>query len=172
MAAVIPIVLTGPESTGKSALCQALGAHFNVPGVPEYARWYLENLGRDYNYRRLQRLARLHKSYQESQLPPSGPVFLDTDLINYYIWSKVIFGKVDAWIEAALQKEQHHRYLLAYPDLPWQPDPLRENPHNRLALFQHYKKEISSLKRPFRIIRGSGTHRLENAIQAVSGLLE
>jgi nicotinamide riboside kinase len=171
MAAVIPIVLTGPESTGKSALCRALSAHFQIPYVREYARWYLENLGKDYDYRRLQRLARLHKSYQQSQLPPEGPVLLDTDLLNYYLWSQIVFGKVDAWVAAAMREEQHHRYLLTYPDLPWQPDPLRENPHDRKTLFQRHERQISSLGRPYRIIRSSGTTRLENAIRAVSDLL-
>jgi len=170
MAAVIPIVLTGPESTGKSELGKVLSAHFSIPYVPEYARWYLENLGKHYDYRRLQRLARLHKSYQQSQLPAAGPVLLDTDLINYYLWSQVVFGSVDPWLKHALEAEGHHRYLLTYPDLPWQADPLREHPHDRLALFQRHEKEISSRKRPYRIIRGSGADRCENAIQAVSDL--
>jgi nicotinamide riboside kinase len=171
MAAVIPIVLTGPESTGKSELGKVLSAHFSIPYVPEYARWYLENLGKHYDYRRLQRLARLHKSYQQSQLPAAGPVLLDTDLINYYLWSQVVFGSVDPWLKHALEAEGHHRYLLTYPDLPWQEDPLRENPHNRKPLFKHHQNLIERLGRPYRIITGQGEDRKDKAIKAVGALL-
>jgi len=44
------ISITGPESTGKSALAKELAAHFNTVWVPEYAREYLEKLGRRYEF--------------------------------------------------------------------------------------------------------------------------
>lgn len=48
------IVILGPESTGKSTLCQSLAAHYiqSRPSawVPEYAREYLTIHGMDYHY--------------------------------------------------------------------------------------------------------------------------
>ena len=44
------IVVIGPESTGKSTLCEQLAAHFKTEWVPEFAREYLLELGRPYNY--------------------------------------------------------------------------------------------------------------------------
>ena len=44
------IVVLGPESTGKTALCKQLSEYFNTIWVPEYAREYVENINRPYNY--------------------------------------------------------------------------------------------------------------------------
>ena len=44
------IAVIGPESTGKSALTQALAQYYNSPYVDEYAREYVGNLGRPYNF--------------------------------------------------------------------------------------------------------------------------
>ena len=39
---MIRIAITGPESSGKTTLCQSLSEHFNVDFIPEFARTYLE----------------------------------------------------------------------------------------------------------------------------------
>jgi nicotinamide riboside kinase len=35
------IVIIGPESTGKSTLCEQLSLYYHTTWVPEYAREYL-----------------------------------------------------------------------------------------------------------------------------------
>ena len=44
------IVIIGPESTGKSTLCEQLAQHYNTLWVREYAREYLEKNGADYRF--------------------------------------------------------------------------------------------------------------------------
>ena len=44
------VVVIGPESTGKSTLCQRLAGHYHTLWVPEYAREYLEKNGTQYSY--------------------------------------------------------------------------------------------------------------------------
>ena len=44
------IVVIGPESTGKSTLCEQLAKHYDSLWCPEYAREYLFAYGRDYTY--------------------------------------------------------------------------------------------------------------------------
>ena len=41
------VVLTGPESAGKSTLCSALAQRFQAPVVREYVREYMHGLGRE-----------------------------------------------------------------------------------------------------------------------------
>src|SRR6185312_14702126 len=50
METVKKIVVIGPESTGKSTLCEKLAEHYNTLWVPEYAREYLEKNGTEYSY--------------------------------------------------------------------------------------------------------------------------
>ncbi len=38
------IVVIGPESTGKSTLCEQLAAHYKTKWVPEYAREYIDRI--------------------------------------------------------------------------------------------------------------------------------
>jgi len=51
------IVIIGPESTGKSTLCEQLAAHYNTVWVREYAREYLEKNGTDYTFENLYEIA-------------------------------------------------------------------------------------------------------------------
>jgi nicotinamide riboside kinase len=47
------IVVIGPESTGKSILCEQLAAYYKTDWVKEYAREYLLKNGADYTYNNL-----------------------------------------------------------------------------------------------------------------------
>lgn len=42
------ITIVGAESSGKTTLAQLLSSYFNCTWIPEYARDYLEGLGKDY----------------------------------------------------------------------------------------------------------------------------
>ena len=44
------IVVLGPESTGKSFLCEQLATHYKSQWVEEYAREYLQALNRPYDF--------------------------------------------------------------------------------------------------------------------------
>ncbi len=76
------------------------------------------------------------------------------------------------WIDQELMRNGHFDlFLLCYPDLPWEFDPLRENPDNREDLFILYKKTLDSLNLPYSLINGQGDQRLKKAIKAVDQLL-
>src|SRR5688572_19522645 len=51
------ITIVGPESSGKTTLARELASIFGAPWVPEYAREYLEGLGRPYVENDLNRIA-------------------------------------------------------------------------------------------------------------------
>lgn len=166
------IILTGPESTGKSWLSEKLAAHFDVSWADEYARIYLEKHGPHYDFEVLGKIAKGHLRHQAKAVARAESlVFLDTDLINFFIWEKLVFGKIHPFISKKMKEEQDHLYLVAYPDLPWEPDPLRENPEDRGALFELHLEEIIKRNRPYRIVKGSGRARLESAVKATEELL-
>ena len=41
------LIITGPESSGKTTLFNQLTSFYNITGVDEYAREYIANLKRD-----------------------------------------------------------------------------------------------------------------------------
>lgn len=60
------IVVIGPESTGKSTLCEQLAAHYKTDWVREYAREYLLKNGTDYSYEDLLTIAKGQIAGEES----------------------------------------------------------------------------------------------------------
>ena len=167
------IILTGAESSGKSHLTQHLGEVFKLPYVLEYARTYLEENGPEYDLEQLRIMSRLHLTYQQEKVPISAPWgIFDTDLINYKIWAEEVFGCCPAEISTGIEQESSHVYLLCKPDLPWEPDPLRENQYDLQRIYQCHLDEIIRLKRPYEVVEGRGPERLANAEAALHRLLE
>ena len=159
------IIVTGPESSGKTTLCKALSAHFKIPFIEEYAREYLDTLNRDYNQDDLLKIAK-------GQLQAENEIqLLDTDLITLKIWSEYKYGSCDNWILAQIEKQKSEKrfYLLCKPDTPWEADPQRENPNDRVDLFTSYKQELDNLGHNYFIVEGE--NRIENSISKISSLI-
>jgi nicotinamide riboside kinase len=155
------IIVTGPESSGKTTLCKALSKHFNLPFSKEFAREYLDELGGDYKQDDLLEIAKVQlKSELNSQL-------LDTDLITIKIWSEYKYGSCDKWILSQIEKQKTEKrfYLLCKADIPWEADPLRENPNNREELFELYKEELGNLGHNYFIVEGG--NKVEQAIYQI-----
>ncbi|MGN0186251.1 MAG: AAA family ATPase [Paludibacteraceae bacterium] len=165
------IALIGPESTGKTTLCRSLSAHYACPWLEEYARTYVEQLQRAYTYEDVERIAH----YQERALAQAQAayaeshrfIFVDTDLIITKVWFEHVYKRVPAWLPDAIRQQHIDLYLLCAPDLPWQFDPVRENPHLREYLFDWYKREIETHSTAYATIDGCGTARTQHAIHAI-----
>jgi NadR type nicotinamide-nucleotide adenylyltransferase len=163
------IVLTGPESSGKTTLAKQLAGHFGTVWVPEFARGFLEKLGRPYQEADLLEIAKGQvASEDECAKKNTGPLFLDTSLEVVKIWSEVVFGRCHPLIKEHLHNRLPDLYLLCRPDLPWEPDPLRENPGDRQVLFDLYLHELTGLGVHFIEINGMGKERIEKAIANVN----
>lgn len=63
-------------------------------------------------------------------------------------------------------------YLLCNTDLPWEADPLRENPDDRDKLLMMYKYELESRNLPYALISGTGDARSKMAIEAIAQYFE
>lgn len=156
------IIITGPESAGKTTLCENLAKHFKLSFSKEFARFYLEKNGYNYNQTDLLEIAK------GQLLSEKNHQILDTDLITIKIWSEYKYGACYSWILEKIneQKLEKRFYLLCKPDIPWKYDPLRENPDNRDELFEIYKMELEQLGLSYSIIEKE--NRLENSIKKIS----
>lgn len=165
------VCLTGPESTGKSSIAEQLANALAVPLVPEIAREYLA--GRS-GYEPADLLAIAHAQLaaeQDALAEGTGLIVCDTDLQVIQVWWEELYGDPDPWLIQALANRSARRYLLAAPDLPWEPDPLRESPLDRERLFQRYRQALREGTFPYAEVRGEGRIRFECALAAVQGWL-
>ena len=158
--------ITGAESTGKSVLTRQLAEAYDAPGIQEYARFYLENLGKPYAWSDVEAIARgqsdLIRKYRNEPL-----VFFDTCLINIKVWFREVYQRIPEWIEQQIKEIGQGIYLLCEPDLPWEYDPLRENPGKREYLNKQYENELKLAGFDYFRVSGAGPARLESAMKIV-----
>lgn len=168
---MLKIVLTGPESTGKTTLARQLAEHFQVPWVPEYARQYIDQLKRPYEQADLLSIAQTQ--WEQIQLGETqNPHFLicDTSMLVLKIWSEFKYASCDPWILNALDRQSVDLYVLCGAEIEWQADEQRENPDDRQDLYRIYLRELRALKRPFAELQGNQAERLNKAIAILNCL--
>jgi NadR type nicotinamide-nucleotide adenylyltransferase len=167
------IVVIGPESTGKSTLCEQLALHYQTEWVPEFARNYLLEIRRPYTYEDLLYIAE-GQIRQEDRIASdvkSDLVFIDTDMYVMKVWCEYVFRKCHPYILDEIVKRKYDGYLLCNVDLPWVADELREYPdlESRERLYQMYKDIMINQHVPWVDISGNYEERLQKAIDFVKG---
>jgi NadR type nicotinamide-nucleotide adenylyltransferase len=165
------IVVIGPESTGKSTLCEELAEHYNTVWCPEYAREYLLQNGTDYTYEDLSVIAKgqMQLEAQTAESARNNVYVVDTDLYVMKVWYEVAFQHCPTWILKEITRAHCDLYLLCATDLPWAQDVLREypDPSMRQRLFNMYKDILINSGIPWVEIRGAERQRLHTAVQAI-----
>lgn len=166
------IVITGPESTGKSTLVKALAHHFQANSVSEYAREYIEKLERPYEETDLLEIAKEQiKSEDLKVLESSSILFVDTDLTVLHIWSQVKYGRSSDWVLQEMKTRTYDLYLVPDIDIEWTYDPQRENPEDRGRLMKLYQQSFDERGISYHLIKGQGEQRVQNAIKIVERFL-
>jgi nicotinamide riboside kinase len=168
---MLKIAIVGPESSGKTVLTEALSAHYAGGCVAEPSRAYLERIGRPYNEHDLLAIARELEHLHAELASLDGPMFYDTDSLNLRIWGLEKYGRVHPEIDRMVREVHYTWRLLCRPDIPWEPDPFRENPHDRDRLFTVWERELRTLGLPYTIIEGTHEQRMRTAIEVVDGLV-
>jgi len=164
------VVITGPESTGKTILAQALAEKLGTVWVPEYARHYVENLHRHYDYDDVVRIAQYQVSQEAAYASKirNGVLIFDTWLIITKVWFDLVFGNCPEWVSDHIRSSKIDLFLVCNTDLPWIEDPVRENGgEKREQLSELYCKEIRSFGFEYEIVNGLGDVRPANAMNAL-----
>lgn len=186
------VVVIGPESTGKSSLCEQLANHYKTEWVKEYAREYLLTNGTEYNYDNLLEIAKgqfaLEKAaiqLVENKIKISTDnnttsaannlpeiVLIDTNMYVLKVWCEFVFEKCHPWILNQIVENSYDLYLLCDIDLPWVKDELREYPEVgiREKLYHHYKDLLINQSTPWVNISGNYQQRVEKAVNAIDSI--
>lgn len=182
------VVVIGPESTGKSSLCEELAQHFDTDWCPEFAREYLLTNGKNYVYDDLLTIAKGQLAMEDEYLLTTATynkpgkdisssneplLFIDTDMYVMKVWYEYVFGKCQHWILEQIVKRKYDLYLLCNVDLPWVRDELREYPNLeiRQKLYHIYKDIMINQSVSWVDISGDYEARRLKAVAAVEKLL-
>jgi nicotinamide riboside kinase len=169
---MIKIVVTGAESTGKSTLAKAIATNLQVPLLEEYSREYISNLNRPYQFDDLVEIAKYQLAQEQLVSLTNNPCFIcDTGLLVLKIWSEYKYGRLDLYIADEWTKYKCDLYILPHFDIPYEKDPLRENPNDRHTLFQLYKDTLEQHNLSYLVVNGNSSERSEQALKATKTLL-
>lgn len=163
---IYKVVVTGPESTGKTCLAKMLASLYDTVWIPEYARDYISSLGRKYAYDDIELIAREQVRREKYYLTLAKDfLFYDTHLVITKVWFMALYGRYPEWIDKALEESGIDLFLVCNIDIPWVPDPLRENGDEmRGILLEMYKDEIRSCGIPWKLVSGKDEQRFSAAV--------
>ncbi|RON02579.1 AAA family ATPase [Pseudomonas brassicacearum] len=169
------LVLTGPESSGKSWLSAELQRHFGGLLVGEYVRYFIEQNPRDTCLADIPEIARGQMAWEDSaRAQRPALLILDTHLLSNVLWSQTLFGECPTWIEDALLARHYDLHLLLSPEsVDWTDDGQRCQPdlNQRLAFFNATKAWLEQHQQRLQVINGDWAERRRQAFAAVEQLL-
>ena len=169
---MITVAFTGPECSGKTTLAKAMSEELNGVFVPEYVRSYFEGRSTSYELHDLDRIAQGQLDAVEQAIKKNPDfLFIDTEMLVMKIWSEEKFNAISTLISQAYQNQAFDLIVLCKPDVPYEADELRENPHDRDRLYQIYLAELQQSNQNFIEAQGTLNERiqyLKTEIQKIS----
>lgn len=165
------IAVIGPESTGKTEICQFLKKEFNIAVVEEYSRTYLEKISiKNVTYRDVLNIYNSQWQIEMDMLRIHEKIVVDTESIIAKYWLLKEFSMHDDLIESRIISFPYDFYLLTDTAIEWQPDPLRENKFSRELLFKDYLNELKINNLRYSIVSGTGEARIKNVINILQSI--
>ncbi len=163
------ILITGPESSGKSTLAKQLAVYLNAKLIPEFSREYLNKIGRKYESFDLIKITEKQQLIHKENTKLSVPCIFDTGALCTEIWWEDKFPtlNVPQIIVDTVKEIKYDVIFLCKPDIDWVYDPFRENPNDRDRLFDIYKSKLDTLKKNFTVVEGDREVRLKTVLSSV-----
>lgn len=165
---IIKIAVVGPESTGKSTMANFLAQELNTFCVPEYARYYCENLNKQYAVEDEVNMFHGQRALEEAITArvANNLLICDTTILTVKIWCDHLFQCTPKIVVDEIKTRKYDLYLLMDIDLPWEDDPLRDFPDQREHFLEIWKKELNAINANYVLVSGIGEQRLTNGLQA------
>ncbi len=135
------ILITGPECSGKTTLAKDVSKGLAGRYIPEIARPYLTLTEGKYSFADLEYLAQQQYAIEQLNTPFHNSVMVyDTGALVLKIWAAEVFGRTLE--QPSDLASRYDLVILCQPEIPWEPDVLRENPSDRSRLAELYEQEL------------------------------
>lgn len=169
------VVLTGPESSGKTFLAERLQQRFGGLVVGEYVRHFIDRERRDTYLADIPAIARGQLEWEDAARARAPELLiLDTHLLSNILWSRTLFGACPDWLEPELLARHYDLHLLLSPEgVAWDDDGQRCQPYlaERQAFHQGCQAWLKRHDRHWLEIGGNWREREAAALDAVGRLL-
>jgi NadR type nicotinamide-nucleotide adenylyltransferase len=168
---LIRVVLTGSESTGKTALARQLADHYKVEPAPEFVREFARRKGAPIDFLDTEAIALGQIALEEKYASRATHLLVqDTDLLSTVVYCKHYYGKCIDWIEKAAHTRRPNLYLLLEIDVPWVADDVRDRETRREEMQQLFRTVVAESGSPWAVVQGSWDDRLRMAREAIDRL--
>lgn len=177
-------IFVGPESTGKTTLCQSLSNKYSTPWVSEMCRIIAEektsiinpninakNINFNFILNDFINMAN-RQNYEENLLTQKANRILicDNDSFALTIWCERYLGKYyneiyDIYKNADYLENEKKIYILTKPNVPFVQDGLRDGEHIRDWMYNKFLEEFKNKNIKYYIIDSPNYN--ERLIQAI-----
>ena len=169
------VVLTGPESSGKTFLAERLQQRFGGLVVGEYVRHFIEQERRDTCLADIPAIARGQLAWEDAARAQAPELLiLDTHLLSNMLWSRTLFGDCPTWLEQELLARRYDLHLLLSPqDVEWESDGQRCQPElaDRLCFHQGCSDWLQRHGQSWLDVGGDWAERERQVVEHVHRLL-
>ena len=166
------VVLTGPESSGKSWLAEEIQQTFGGLIVGEYVRHFIDSEQRDTCYADIETIARGQLAWEDAARTRQPELLiLDTHLLSNLLWSQLLFDNCPAWLEPELLSRNYHLHLLLDPaGVPWVEDGQRCQPQlqQRQDFHRQCRNWLQLHQQNYRNLSGDWQQRRQSAFDLLT----
>lgn len=173
---VIRVVVLGAESTGTTTLARQLAEHFHTNFVPEFGRFYSENLlgPQKYDWKNsdFQHIANMQNQIEEYMAESANKVLIcDTDSFATSLWQKRYMGKTTYEVSALSEGRNYDLYILTGDEIPFVQDGTRDGEHIRHDMHNWFVESLEKENKKYILVRGGQDERFNKAVQSIEKLI-
>ncbi|UTH72855.1 AAA family ATPase [Chromobacterium sp. IIBBL 290-4] len=170
------VAIVGPESSGKSTLAEDWERLLRSQGrravwVREYSREYYASRPYVSTPADIEAIAAGQLRAEEEAAKEADILLCDTTALTCKIWAEVAHGEASATLLSLYRPQAYALTVLARPDIPWEPDPLRSHPTQRDWLLDLHRAALREAGVAAIELTGSRAERLQAAQEALFPIL-